>query len=205
MLRRKKYILQVVIIVVLAVGSFAALSQLKLFQTATEAFTTRFSDASETEGGLQGTLQKRVIQTLIGPIANSDQLPFWGYGIGMGTNVGSMLLTGKNQFLVSETEWGRLIGEMGILMGGCVILVRLILTGKIALASFRTISTGELLPWILTSYCIITLPQAQWAQPTALGFSVFVAGLTVASIRIMKKTDTTLNKPQPINSPAQIS
>jgi hypothetical protein len=205
MLRKKRYILQVIIVVILAVGSFAALSQLKLFQTATKAFSTRFSNASETEGGLEGTFQKRVIHTLIGPIANSDELPFLGYGIGMGTNVGSMLLTGKNQFLISETEWGRLIGEMGILMGCCVILIRLVLTGKIALASFRTLSAGDLLPWILTSYCIITLPEAQWAQPTALGFSVFVAGLTIASMRIIKKTDTTLSKPQSITSTAQIA
>lgn len=206
MLRKKKYILQVIVVIILVVGAFVALSQLKVFQTATEAFTARFSNASETEGGLQGTLQKRVIQTLIGPISNSGQLPFLGYGVGMGTNVGSMLLTGKNQFLVSETEWGRLIGEMGILMGCCVILMRLILTGKIALAGFRNIATGELLPWILTSFCVITMPLAQWAQPTALGFSVFVAGLTIASMRNIKKTNTaTLNKSQLVTSPAQIS
>ena len=186
-LKRRRSIVQIILITFVLSAGFLALVQLKSFQTATSAFTTRFSDASDSEGGIKGTVQKRIVGTLIGAITDNQKLPFFGYGIGMGTNVGSVLLTGKNQFLVAETEWGRLIGEMGIVMGLIVIIIRLTITAKIAIASYRQLSIGDFLPWILLSYCAITLPQSQWAQPTALGFCVFVAGLTIASLRIPQK------------------
>jgi len=49
------------------------------------------------------------------------------------------------------------------------------------------LSVGDFLPWILTSYCFLTVPQGQWAQPTTLGFSVFVAGLTIAAFSVQKQ------------------
>jgi hypothetical protein len=67
-------------------------------------------------------------------------------------------------------------------------------TGKIALASFRNLLLGDFLPWIMLSYCLITLPQAQWSQPTALGFSIFAAGITVAALRLSKNTDDVNNQ-----------
>ena len=42
----------------------------------------------------------------------------------MGTNVGSTLLTGDRAFLIAEQEWGRVIGELGLLMGFIVIVIR---------------------------------------------------------------------------------
>ena len=168
---------------VIIVIALAALSQLTVFQTATAAFTARFSGASEAEGGLKGTLGDRYLGGMIGAITNSGQLPFFGQGIGLGTNVGSQLVTGKSQFLVAEGEWPRLIGEMGIIMGISVIIIRLLISAKIAIASYNQVSQGNSLPWILSSFCLLTLPQAQWAQPTALGFSIFAAGLTIASMR----------------------
>ena len=174
---------RIIIAAVVVLIALAALSQLPAFQTATAAFTARFSGASNAEGGLKGTLGDRYLGGMIGAITNSAQLPFFGQGIGLGTNVGSQLVTGKSQFLVAEGEWPRLIGEMGILMGLSVIIIRLLISAKIAIASYKQISKGNSLPWILSSFCLLTLPQAQWAQPTALGFSVFVAGLTIASMR----------------------
>jgi len=190
----RKSILRVMLVGILVIGIFLVLSQTSTFHTATEAFTSRFTGASESEGGLQGTLQTRYAGGLLGAIINSDAIPFWGYGIGMGTNVGSVLLTGKTQFLVAEGEWGRLIGELGLLMGLIVIIIRLMVTGKIALASFRNLLLGDFLPWIMLSYCLITLPQAQWSQPTALGFSIFAAGITVAALRLSKNTDDVNNQ-----------
>jgi len=197
-LKRRRSIIQIMLITFVLLASFLALTQLKSFQTATEALTTRFSDADETEGGIKGTIQKRIIGTMLGAVTDTQNLPFFGYGIGMGTNVGSVLLTGQNQFLVAETEWGRLIGEMGIMMGLMVIIIRLVITGKIVFASYRRLSFGDFLPWILSSYCAITLPQAQWAQPTALGFSIFVAGITVASLRTIKEKNVPSTQTQPV-------
>ena len=204
-LKRRRSIIQIVLVSFVLLGAIVALAQLKSFQTATEAFTTRFSDANDSEGGIKGTVQKRILGTMLGAITDNQKLPFFGYGIGMGTNVGSVLLTGKNQFLVAETEWGRLIGEMGIVLGLVIIIIRLWITGKIALASYRQLSLGDILPWILLSYCAITLPQAQWAQPTALGFSIFVAGITIASLRIKENQIALPIKKQQVATPAEFA
>lgn len=146
----------------------------------------RFTTANETEGGLKGTLGDRYLGGMLDAITNSNELPFFGYGIGMGTNVGSMLLTGKNQFLIAEGEWGRLIGEMGILMGLAVIALRLALSVKISLACYKRLIQGDFLPWILLSFSLLTLPQGQWSQPTSLGFSIVITGFTIASLRRKK-------------------
>jgi len=186
-LKQRNSIKQILIIIVGLLGTVIILSQLSIFKTATGALTTRFSNASTAEGGLQGTLGDRYLGGLLGAIVNSDQLPFFGYGVGMGTNVGSTLLTGRNQFLIAEGEWGRLVGELGIVMGLIIIIIRLAITFKLFLASYRFLSV-DFLPWLLVGYCVITVPQAQWAQPTALGFSVFVAGITIAALRIPAKS-----------------
>ena len=46
----------------------------------------------------------------------------------MGTNVGSVLLTGGRTFLIAEGEWGRVLGEQGPILGLGVIILRLALS-----------------------------------------------------------------------------
>ena len=120
---------------------------------------------------------------MIGAISGSAELPFFGYGLGMGTNVGSQLLTGNRNFLIAEGEWGRLIGELGPLMGILIILVRVSLTAKVTVACYRSLRMGKILPWMLLSYGLLMLSQGAWSQPTSLGFSVLISGLMIASLR----------------------
>jgi hypothetical protein len=116
-------------------------------------------------------------------LANSLDNSLFGMGIGMGTNVGAVLLSGSLVFLVDEGEWGRLIGELGPLLGLAIILMRLMLTFKMSRAAYSQLSTGHVLPWLLLSATIIPLAQGQWAQPTSLGFSVLAGGLLMASLK----------------------
>jgi len=77
------------------VGGILALLILRntsFFQTATEAFSSKLETAAEVEGVLEGTLGDRYLRGLLGAFMESSNQPFFGYGIGMGTNVGSMLL-----------------------------------------------------------------------------------------------------------------
>jgi len=164
----------------------AVLGNFRFFQTATDAFVYRFTTASFSEGGLRGTLTGRFLGGILGSISKSLEQPFFGYGIGMGTNVGSMLLTGDRKFLIAEEEWGRLIGEMGALLGFSAIIIRLLLSLKLFAFSFRYLKEGETLPWILLGFGLTVIPQGQWAQPTALGFSVLIGGLIIASTRNTK-------------------
>lgn len=168
------------------IGGFillAILSQASYFQTAVEVFFSRFDGANESGGGLEGVLIDRYLGGMWGALTRSSDLPFFGYGLGMGTNVGSKLLTGEVQYLISEGEWGRLVGELGPLLGITVIMVRLSLCFKVATASFVKLQQGDLLPWMLLSFFLLTVPQGQWAQPTSLGFSTLIGGLIIASFR----------------------
>lgn len=164
------------------------LSQTSFFQTSTEAFTARFESASETEGGMEGVLLDRYLGGLLGALSSSTEQPFFGYGIGMGTNVGSQILSGERKFLIAEGEWARVIGELGPLFGLFVIFLRLGISAQLTFAGYRSLVNGNMLPWLLLSFGLLILPQGGWAQPTALGFSTLMAGLIIASLKESKTT-----------------
>ena len=182
-MRKPGYLIRIVPIFMVLVLAFIILSNNSLFQTSTEAFFARFESANQTEGGLEGVVGDRYFGGMITALSKSSEIPFFGYGQGMGTNVGSMLLTGGLTFLIAEEEWGRVIGELGALMGIAVILLRLGLCARISIACYQKLLKGDLLPWMLLSFCLLIVPQGQWARPTTLGFSVLIAGLTIASLR----------------------
>ena len=167
-----------------AVGvALAIISTTPLYDTAMEAFEMRFTSAGKAEGGLQGTLGDRFLGGLIGAIGDSLEAPFFGLGMGMGTNVGSMILSGKQDFLITEEEWGRIIGEVGPILGLALIFCRTAFCFDLLLKSYRCLIEGEILPWLLLSYGMICVAQGAWSQPTALGFSTMIGGLMLASIK----------------------
>jgi hypothetical protein len=182
-LRKPENLVKLVLALAVGVIAIVVLSQVGSFGTATEAFTARFENANESEGGVKGVLLDRFLGGLITSLTGTANLPFFGYGLGMGTNVGSMLLSGSVGFLIAEGEWARAIGELGPLLGIALIFLRLGLTAKVALACYQKLSQGDLLPWMLLSFGLITLAQGGWAQPSSLGFFIITGGLLVASVR----------------------
>lgn len=182
-LRKPQYIGRVLGAGIVAVFALILLSKTPVFQTATEVLFTRFDEAGEVEGGLKGTLGNRFLGGLLEALAQSTDQPFFGYGIGMGTNAGSTLLTGTREFLISEGEWARTIGELGPLMGLAVVFIRLGLSANVALGSYRRLVLGDMLPWMLLSCGLLLLAQGGWAQPTSLGFCTLLPGLLLASLR----------------------
>jgi len=184
MFRKPQLFGRFVLIGLIVFFSFGILSTTPFFDTSREAFLSRFETANETEGGMSGVIGGRYLGGMMTGLGSSPGVPLLGYGLGMGTNAGAMLLTGDNSlFLISEEEWGRLIGELGPVLGLLVIILRLALTLKMTTASYRRLSAGDLLPWMLLSFGFLNIPQGQWAQPTSLGFSTLIAGLIVASLR----------------------
>lgn len=188
--RRPRYLGRIVGALVASVVVLAPLSQTSLLRTPVEAFTARIEMASDFEGGAKGTLGNRYLGDMVKAITGSGsaRVPFFGYGIGMGTNVASNLLSGDRGFLIAEEEWARLIGELGFLLGLAVIMLRLALMAKITWASYGQLAEGLFLPWLLVSFGLFTLPQGQWAQPTALGFSALLGGLMLAALRAPRTT-----------------
>lgn len=163
--------------------ALAIISATPLYETAMEAFAARFESAGKVEGGLSGTLGDRFLGGLIGAIGNSFEAPFFGVGMGMGTNVGSMLLNGEQLFLITEEEWGRIIGEIGPVLGLALIICRTAFCFDLLLKSYGRMVEGELMPWLLLSYGMISIAQGAWSQPTALGFSTMIGGLILASLK----------------------
>ncbi|WP_448702985.1 hypothetical protein ACFGVR_11595 [Mucilaginibacter sp. AW1-3] len=164
-----------------------ALSSSSLFKTASNVLTTRFTNAESSEGGLKGTLGDRYLGGVIYSLSTASEQPFFGYGLGMGTKVGSQLLSGNRKvWLIAEAEWGRLIGEMGALMGLSVIALRLSLSIKLGVLSYLRMAKGDMLPWMLLSFGFVLVAQGSWAQPTTLGFCTLIGGLMLASLNNQK-------------------
>ncbi len=158
------------------------LSGFDFVQNGITVFMDRFTNASRVEGGLEGTLGDRFIGGMTGAVGQADNLPFWGMGLGMGSIVGATLLTGSSDvFLVAEGEWGRVIGEMGGLLGIITILARIVLTVHFSVKSIVYVFRRHPLPWLMTSFGIIQIITANWSQPTALGFATITGGLLLAS------------------------
>jgi hypothetical protein len=182
-MRKPKYAGKMILAAAAIIAALALLSNTSLLKPAKEAFSDRFETANDAEGGVvRGVIADRYLGSLIRSATGTSNIPFFGFGMGMGTNVGSQILTGDTQFLIAEGEWGRLVGEMGAVMGLSVIFIRLALSIKLARASFRSLKKGNLLPWMLLSFGLLTIPQGLWSQPTSLGFGVVIGGLIIASL-----------------------
>lgn len=188
--RKPGYMGQMIVSIVGIMMVFTLLSKLSFFQTATEAFTARFENANKAEGGVESVLLDRYLGGMIGALTKSGDLPVFGVGFGMGTNVGSQLLTGKLEFLVAEGEWGRMIGELGPLLGLTVVLIRLSFSAWLTVGAYKKLSYGDLLPWMLLSFGLLIVPQGTWAQPTSLGFCIMSGGLIMASLNPGKEEIT---------------
>jgi len=173
-----------IVIAVLAAGlMFTTMKDISFFKTANNAFTERFTSANKTEGGMEGVFVDRFLGGMYGALTD-ESFPFWGMGMGMGTNAGAKILTGKRSagvFLISEGEWGRIIGEMGVILGFVVIMIRISLVLHLIRKAWGAIGQGNVLPWMLLSFGMFIILQGQWAQPTNLGFGVLIGGLILAS------------------------
>lgn len=155
--------------------------------TPLQVFLSRFTSANEQEGGLvNGVFLDRFLGGLLNGLITSGDAgrSFFGFGIGYGTNFATKLLTnGEILFLVDEVEWGRIIGELGPLLGILLVFIRVITTVEAFRRARFKLRNGESLGWILLGFSFIVLLQGGWSTPTNLGFYVMAGGLTFAAIK----------------------
>jgi hypothetical protein len=183
-IRNPKFLVSLFTVFVVAVLLLFALSNFSFFQNSTAAFTERFTTANEGEGGLvQGVFIDRFLGGMVGALTSDEAPPFWGMGLGMGTNAGAKLLTGETSYLISEGEWGRLIGEMGLILGLSFIFLRMYLVFDLFKKSIAAMGKKNPLPWVLMSFAVFMIAQSQLGQPTSLGFTVLSAGLIMAALK----------------------
>lgn len=198
--RKPKYLGKVMGAGIAVCVALAAVSWTPAFQTGVEVFATRIEKASKSEGGLEGTLGDRFLGGLVGAVLHSTDLPVFGHGIGLGTNVGAKYTTGKRAFLIAEGEWGREVGELGPLLGLPLIFVRVLMAGHLLWLGYQRLTRGDPLSWILLGVGFLAIAQGGWAQPTALGFYTVTTGLVFAAIRTSSKPITTKSNSRNQNS-----
>jgi len=174
----------------IVIFSLGAITWMGIAGASLEAFQERFESANETEGGIEGVVGNRYFGSLIRGLVNGDT-PFFGHGLGLGTNVGAQLAGGADgifSFFNGEEEWGRITNESGLLLGWTLIALRLYLAGWIFLKAFKHLRQNkDMLPWMLTIGTLLILPQGNLGIPTNLGFIVLSSGLSLASLRSYKR------------------
>ena len=188
MMRKAALTNQMIKFTFITIAALVLLSALNIGTESIEAFTARFEVANKIEGGTKGVLGNRYLGGYLGTLFDMDG-PIFGYGLGLGTNVGAKIM-GGNMYSFgfnAENEWGRVIGECGFLLGIFILAVRVIFSFKLMKAAFRCVTHRfDLLPWMLTAGMLLTVPQGQWAVPANLGFCIFFGGFTLAAVRTSK-------------------
>ncbi len=161
-----------------------ALSQTPTFEDASRIMEARFSNASELEGGLKGTLVNRYLGEMVYAFDVAQRYGWGGAGIGLGTNVGSQLALGTVVYSVAEDEWGRVLGEMGVTLGLMVILARCALAVHLGILALNAVRrNNNPLPWMLFSFAFLLIIKANLGQPVALGFTALTIVLLIASLK----------------------
>lgn len=159
----------------------ATSSMLPIMETPKEAFLARWVASTDDRGGVQEALIDRITEGFSDAFGTDIPNPILGTGLGAGTNAGSKLLTGEVTFLVSETEWRRITGELGIPIGTLFIAIRVLITFWLLLIALRSARRNSTLPLLLWFAGAPLMLNGQWGSPTILGFTSLICGLIVAS------------------------
>jgi len=168
------------------IGIFIA-SQFPVFDESKDAFLARWEQSTSKQyGGVSGSIVGRVVLDFTGPFFWNAEIPFFGYGIGAGTQFGVQLLYRDKGFDLGEGEWYRLIAESGLLLGTLYIAWRFWITvnlGRFTIIAFRKGNGMGLILFSATGYNLLI---GQWGQTTIGGFTIVGIGLTIASMRSRK-------------------
>jgi len=178
---------------IVSIGLIVA-SQFSVFSEGADVFSQRIEGASKVEGGFIGFADRAFGDYLAGFRMATIAEPT-GAGIGVGTNAGSVLLVGKAKYLLAEGEWARMVLELGPFMGLLFLSMRVGLTGWMLAKSIGFVKSGFMLPILLFGCSAFNMLAGQWGQSTALGFSVFGAGLCLAAMNIRNSADSMAGTP----------
>jgi hypothetical protein len=185
----------------------AGLSRVPAFREGTDVFMMRWDSAESTPGASAWSgVMNRTVNGFTNPVYFMRNAPLLGHGIGTGSNVGARLTSGQVGFLLAEEEWGKVLLELGPVLGVAFILLRVVLVGWLAWCSWRSLRDDRnALPGLLLAATALTILQGQWAPPTVLGFAVAGAGLLLGARNVgarEKRVETPSETPERIRIPA---
>lgn len=93
-------------------------------------------------------------------------------------------MTGNVGFLMAESEWARIIMEMGPLIGMMFIALRIAMVLYLGLkCRSATKRHKDALPILLFAAAFPLVLNGQLNPPTILGFAVFIGGLCLAAAK----------------------
>jgi len=149
-----------------------------------QAFMTRWDEAAHAGGkGFNSNVVGRMAESFTEPFAIAADTPLLGHGIGLGTVAGAHLMTGKNLFLLNESELARDVSELGPVLGFAFIAWRVWLVLYLIGKSWTVMDRrGDALPWLITGATFLNVLYGQWGPSTHLGFAVFGSGLALAAM-----------------------
>lgn len=164
-------------------------SQFNLLGEGMNVFAKRFEDASTVEGGLEGTVYDRYIGGFFNSLLMN--VPFFGYGLGIGTNAGASLIKG-DMFSIfnAESGFGLIIGECGLILGAMIVFCRLSWTYKLVELGYKLRHRNSLAILLMPNMLILLSTGAIGSFP-ALGALVTATFLYIASfnkIRLYTKS-----------------
>lgn len=163
----------------------AGLSFLPVFREGREVFLSRWETAAvSSNGDAVENISQRMYGGMLTPFLNMKRARPFGVGIGVGSNVGARLLSGKVGFTLAEDEWSKIYLELGPLLGSAFIGFRIFLTAYLGwLALMALLVRKESLPLLIFSAAGVAVFQYQWGPPTLLGFAVFGSGMILAALK----------------------
>ena len=184
---------------VLAAIALPILSFTPVFKNSVEVFQERWSNAAESEGQGRGAAYGMTVRTINDFTAIFyviPDTPLLGMGMGMGTNVGAKLTRSYVGVQLAESEWPRLVQETGPVFGLALIFTRLGLTIFLFVNAWRAFrDDNNILAWLMFAACGPHVLYGGTAQPTALGFMCFGAGLTLAAAKSPRPSFRTVDQP----------
>jgi hypothetical protein len=158
-------------------------TQTPIFREGLGVLTARFNAVAEAEEqSIVIGLISRVFDGFGEMVRVLPTSPFFGFGLGIGTNGGAKFLTGQSTFLLAEGEWARLVLESGPVLGLAFVFWRCGLAARILLLCLQSVRRqGNVLPLLLFASGGLPLMNGQFGPPTVLGFAVFTTGLALAA------------------------
>jgi hypothetical protein len=184
---------------VVALAAFSFISDGEL----TAAFEARWE--TSTGAGVQHSIVNRFFGEFLSSLDVLSHAPLFGHGVGLGSNVGTRYVTGSMGFALAESEWAKILLELGPLLGVGFIAYRCWLAASLTLAALgHLVRGGDNLPWLLCGAVVVSVVSGQWAPPTILGFTVFGTGLVHAALNDPEPDDDDepLDDTDPEESPA---
>lgn len=163
--------------------AFMGLSFTDFFREGLATFLTRWEAALGPTYSVNDAIVRRFLGEFVNAFEYLGIAPFFGYGLGLSSNVGSALTVRSITFLLAENEWERTVLEMGPVVAVYWLTLRCSLGFALYRRAWRCLRYRYALPWLLVGTQCLGFFNGWVEQATNLGFLILTAGLCLAAAK----------------------